>query len=169
MLTIASAAPFHNDYLFNVFKCWLDNDIVLFITTQSIKEQLDIDIKADGTIWNCGVVGVDTLFNKLEEIDSPLAEAMVETTEYVRETIEIYGYSLEAYYYQTEHGYMIPVNNAVRLCRPLPTYVKQRILKCCQYSLCETPLITLNDTAFMLKAFGKKPAKQLAKSAKGFG
>lgn len=166
MLTIATTAKFHDYAKLDVFKVWVDNDIVVFISVSSIAAQLSIEVPVSGSIRGVDVCTVDILFTTLEELNSPLAQAMASTVEFTRREVVLEGKTLQCYEYEDE-GALIVLSSLLPHCKPIPDYIKIRLLKLCQTPLDEQTLVDPTTAIQLLRKYSRKTTKK--STTRGFG
>lgn len=130
-----------------------DYDIVLFLSTDSIKDKLKLAVPPQGIINNCDVCDVQAFFDALEESGE---EAHQQLTQLLTDGLDN----------PTDGSGKAPVNYDINMNR-LPSGMLIKLLKTVAVALDEEVYVSSPD-AYRLKRKYGKPTARSRKSNKGF-
>lgn len=155
------------DYKLQSFRLLEDNQVYLYLTTETIKTNFGIEVEPVGSIHGINVIDPETLLEAFENHRPELAEELVSSVNYTRDTVIIDNFELLSYRF--EDGIALDFNSVLSQCRKLPHGKMLSLLKACGVSLDGTGMLSLSDAVTLLKVYGRQLTKPKKVKAKGFG
>lgn len=140
----------------DAFKVLTDDfNIIIFVTTASVKEKLNIDSEPQGQIRGVNVVDIQQLLNDLESADHPVFDVLAADFDTIQDLQpEELGYVT----YEQVKG-MMPT---------LPSHVQLDVLKLSTQSMSEDCYISQRYYTWLRQKYYKNRGQSQSKNRRGF-